>query len=70
MHSQSSRILSWLKRGRALTPLEALRLFGCLRLGARIYDLRCAGHAIDARMVETPSGKRVARYKLLRTARA
>lgn len=30
----------------SITPMEALRLFGCYRLGARIYDLRKSGMKI------------------------
>ncbi len=44
--SQSSRILTALQAGRHLSPIEALEEFGCFRLGARIYDLRKAGHDI------------------------
>lgn len=61
--SQEKRILAHLKSGRTLTPLEALRLYGCLRLGARILDLRDKGHNIVTQMVEV-GGKRVARYSL------
>ena len=39
-YSQSKQILDYLQAGNALTPLEALRKFHCLRLGARIYDLQ------------------------------
>lgn len=37
--SQNSAILSALKAGRILSPLDALREFGCMRLGARIWGL-------------------------------
>src|ERR1019366_597999 len=33
-------ILETLKVGDSVTPLDALRLWGCFRLGARIWDLR------------------------------
>ena len=42
----SQNILEWLTNGHTLTPLEALKRFGCLRLSARIHDLRAAGHDI------------------------
>ncbi|WP_425319065.1 helix-turn-helix domain-containing protein [Snodgrassella alvi] len=32
-YSQSKQILDYLQSGNALTPLEALRKFNCLRLG-------------------------------------
>ena len=49
--------------GRKLTPLDALRDFGCFRLGARIYDLKQEGYPVERRMVETDEGKRVAEYR-------
>ena len=62
--TQEEAILDYLRRGNTLTPLEALKLFNCLRLGARIWDLRQKGHAIEMKVVETPSGKHVAEYRL------
>ena len=47
MDTQNRQILQWLQDGHALTPLEALRKFGCLRLSARIKDLRDLGIEID-----------------------
>jgi len=41
--SQNTLILGHLARGRSLTPLQALRLFDCLRLGGRIHELRERG---------------------------
>ena len=49
--SQSKQILNYLKKGYSLSPLEALNKFGCFRLAARIYDLRCAGHEIEVERV-------------------
>jgi hypothetical protein len=60
--SQSARILSLLEQGRELTPLDALKEVGCFRLGARIWDLRAAGHPIETRMLTLENGKRVAAY--------
>lgn len=61
--SQSTEILSHLQSGHALTPLDALRMFGCFRLSGRILDLRSAGHDIVTDMVEV-NGKHVASYRL------
>ncbi len=61
--SQSDAILSYLKGGHSLTPLEALRRFGCMRLAARCADLRDAGYRVRSRMVRVGQ-KRVARYWL------
>lgn len=60
--SQTQMILAALKRGRALTPLEALNEFGCFRLAARVDELRQQGHAIAVERAKLPTGKRVARY--------
>jgi len=62
--TQEEQILDHLRKGYALTPLDALKLFGCLRLGARIWDLRRKGHNIEMKVIETPGGKHVAQYKL------
>lgn len=62
--TQTELIREHLEKGRTLTPLEALDLFQCLRLGARVWELKRQGLPIDCAMVETPSGKRVARYSL------
>lgn len=70
--SQCAEILAHLKRGQAITPKEALEMFGCLRLGARIYDLKESGHPITRRMVEvqTRTGTtRVAEYRLDKSQR-
>lgn len=62
--SQNKKIKAWLESGRSITPLEALALFGCFRLGARIFDLREEyGMEINREMVEA-NGKRFARYYL------
>ena len=63
MKSQNLAILSYLKTGKTLTPLQALKLFGSLRLGARIYDLREAGHQIKSVLIEV-GNKHVAKYSL------
>ena len=66
MNSQTDQILNYLQAGNVLTPLEALRKFNCLRLGARIYDLRQQGYVINSLMIkDDKSGKRYARYSLL-----
>lgn len=63
--SQSDRILDYLATGKPLTPLMALRRFGCFRLGARIYDLKRDGHRITSELVKR-GGARVAEYRLAR----
>ena len=64
--SQKERILSYLLAGHGITPLAALRMFGTLRLGARIADLREEGYDIRTEMVEDEvTGKRYAMYSLV-----
>ena len=64
--SQSEAILLFLQEGRTLTPLEALTLFGCMRLGARVWELKLLGHNVRTEIIRTESGKRIARYSLCR----
>ena len=62
--SQTGRILEHLRSVGPITPLEALELYGCFRLAARIKDLREAGWNVQTGNYRTPSGKTVARYWL------
>lgn len=48
---QEERILQYLRDFGSITPLQALEDLGVMRLGARIYDLKKAGHPISRRMV-------------------
>lgn len=41
--SQRKKIACYLKSGRSLTQDEAIRMFGCYRLSARIFELREQG---------------------------
>ena len=59
--TQSDRILRHLEAGGSLTALGALERFGCLRLAARIADLRAAGHTIKTTQVND-HGKHYALY--------
>lgn len=62
--SQNARILAYLLEGNAITPIEALDLFGCFRLGARIGDIKEAGYAVKSEYVKLPNGKQVKKYHL------
>jgi len=65
VESQNKRILKHLESGRGVTSLEALGMFGTLRLAARIADLRAKGYPIRADMVHVGNKKKkVARYVL------
>lgn len=63
--TQTDMILEYLKQGNSITPLEALHKFGCLRLGARIYDLKHLGHDIETQLSEVEGGKHIAEYRLI-----
>ena len=61
--SQNARILEALQSGARITPLDALQRFGCLRLSARIADLREKGFRI-VKTWSTENGKRFAEDRL------
>lgn len=63
--NQTERILQHLRAGNSLTPLEALQWFGCLRLAARVLNLREAGHNVISVPMKLRNGKRVACYRLI-----
>lgn len=62
MNSQVKKIKAHLDRGLTITPMEALRSYGCFRLAARIKDLRDDGFPVKTVIVETHNGKRIAKY--------
>lgn len=63
--SQAANILEWLQRGHTITAREALTMFQCFRLAARILDLKRAGHHIECEAVTLTNGKRIGRYRLV-----
>ena len=64
METQKEAILRLLQSGKTITPLEALNLYGCYRLGARIWDLRNEGYVIRSENVK--QGKKTfSSYKLI-----
>lgn len=62
--SQAKQIKKYLLQGGKLTFLDALKMFNCARLQARICDLRKQGMDIVTEMIVLPNGKRVAEYSL------
>ena len=62
--SQSELILDYLKRGNTLTGLEALNLFGTMKLSTRVSELRQEGHEILHQMVRR-NNKWVAKYFII-----
>mgnify|MGYP000146044040 CR=1 FL=1 len=62
--NQTEQIHNYLKEGNAITAIEALNLFKCFRLAARISDLKRQGVNISSEMITTDTQKRVMRYSL------
>ena len=62
--SQAKWILMAIRQ-RPLTALDALHGCGCMRLAARINDLRADGHLIGTEMV-SKNGKKFAQYFLIK----
>jgi len=63
--SQNIEILKYLQAGNSITPLEALHLFGCFRLSARIHDLiHIYGNDIKCELI-LKNKKRFAKYSLI-----
>lgn len=63
MESQTVLIRKHLESGKTITPLEALSRYGCLRLGARIYDLKQDGLPVKTE-IKRNGRKRFAEYSL------
>jgi hypothetical protein len=55
--SQTDDVLKYLKTGKRLTALEALRNFGCMRLASRISELRKQGVLIATQKVEVKTSR-------------
>lgn len=65
MKPSTAATLALLRRHpEGVTALTALDEIGSFRLGARVYELKQDGHEIEADLITTPSGKRIARYRL------
>lgn len=62
VESQQRQVRNYLLQGNSITQLEALNLFGSLRLSAIIFNLRKEGMDIVMERYKTPSGKYVGKY--------
>lgn len=60
--SQKAQVKAWLLAGHSITQLEALKMFGSLRLSAIIFDLREEGLPIVTEKLQVSPKKRVAKY--------
>ena len=59
--AQTDRIRMYLETGKSLTAMDALVRFNCLRLAARIKNLRDDGVPIKSELVHK-DGKKYSRY--------
>lgn len=48
--TQCEKILDYMRLNGSITPLDALREFGCMRLASRITDLKAQGYDIISKM--------------------
>tara|TARA_R100000742_G_C4278788_1_gene102071 strand:+ start:3428 stop:3628 length:201 start_codon:yes stop_codon:yes gene_type:complete len=62
MESQNKQIKAYLKKGKSINAIQALEMFGCFRLAARIKDLKESGMVIDKAMIANEEGKHYALY--------
>lgn len=63
--TQTAVILKHMQQGNEITALEALSKHGCMRLAARIGDLKDQGISIADRWIQS-NGKRYKAYRLAR----
>jgi len=61
--NQKEAVLQHLSTGARLSAIVALHEYGCMRLAARVNELRKEGHVIETVMM-TDGDKRWAEYKL------
>jgi len=61
--TQETKILNYMLKGNAITPIDALRKFDCFRLAARISDLRHSNYPITMKLV-TRGKKTFASYTI------
>lgn len=68
--TQREKILQYMVAYGAITPIDAMREFGCMRLATRIFELKQAGHNITT-TIESAKNKfgdtvHYARYTLIK----
>lgn len=67
--TQTDMVLRYMQETGSITPWEAMREFGCMRLGARIYDLKRRGVAVRTELITEQNrfGRKVqfARYSVI-----
>lgn len=67
--TQTEMVLRYMQDFGSITPVDAMREFGCMRLGARIYDLKRDGHVIitERKKHKNRYGRKIsyARYRVV-----
>ena len=58
-----ARLAAAMMKGERVSPLDALRCWRCMRLGARVHELRVAGWPVETEVVNRRK-KRYAIYYL------
>lgn len=66
--TQLGGVLDWLLLGYNITALQALQMFGCMRLAPRIIEIKALGVPVDSVMIRVNGrggkGKSVAEYSI------
>jgi hypothetical protein len=65
--SQLKAIEKDLKAGRKVSPMQALRDYGCLRLSARIFELKHKRHLNIESKLQHSGDLRWSEYRLIKT---
>ena len=67
--TQTEHILQHMEKYGSITPIEALRNYGCMRLSARCLDLKKLGYSVASELVkDRQTGKHFAKYTIGRAA--
>jgi hypothetical protein len=61
---QAKVILNHLEKGKSITPIESMIVYGIYRLSDCILKIRRAGHDVHTQMVQDERGKEYGRYTL------
>jgi len=51
-YTQTELVLRYMKENGSINPLDALQHIGCLRLSARIHQLRASGYIINSKRIK------------------
>jgi hypothetical protein len=60
--SQNKQIYDWMKAGNSINPIQALKMFGCFRLGARCFDIERIYDVEIKREMQYEGDKRYMKY--------